>query len=31
MQTQSACIIKKTRWKQIAQEQRRMKKGRYKP
>ena len=30
-QTQSARIIEKTRWKQIAQEQRRMKKGRYKP
>ena len=30
-QTQSARIIEKTRWKQIAQEQRRLKKGRYKP
>jgi ribosome biogenesis GTPase len=30
-QTQSARLIEKTRWKQIAQEQRRMKKGRYKP
>ena len=30
-QTQSARIIEKTRWKQIAQEIRRMKKGRHKP
>lgn len=30
-QTQSARIIEKTRWKQIAQEQRRMKKERHKP